>query len=141
MAGCPSGQRERAVKSPASAYPGSNPGPATPSDLRKYSSVTRLRRGRFYQISISRPGLPCCRVVQVLDQPGQAGWRLGKLMDVGSLASVPPSAWRNCPAITLAGSFAAAIAEANEWRSRCGCASTRVFAQDAGTPVRHVPAA
>jgi Transcriptional regulator PadR-like family len=36
---------------------------------------------------------------------------------------VPPSAWRSCPAITLASSLAAAIAEASEWRSRCGCAA------------------
>ena len=33
-AGCPSGQRERTVNSPAYAYPGSNPGPATTSVLR-----------------------------------------------------------------------------------------------------------
>ena len=35
------------------AYTGSNPGPATTSELRNYSGVTRLRHGPFYQPSIS----------------------------------------------------------------------------------------
>jgi hypothetical protein len=39
-------------------------------------------------------------------------------------ASAPPSAWRSCAAMMLAGSFSAAIAEASAWRSRCGWAAS-----------------
>jgi hypothetical protein len=41
---------------------GSNPGPATTSELRNYSGVTRLRRGVFYQPSLT---------AQQVGQPGR----------------------------------------------------------------------
>jgi hypothetical protein len=42
-----------ACKTAGFAYTGSNPVPATTFDLRKYTAVTRLRQGPFYQRSIS----------------------------------------------------------------------------------------
>jgi hypothetical protein len=41
-------------------------------------------RAVLYRVSIVRPCLPCCRAVEILDQPGQAGWSLRQLVDVGS---------------------------------------------------------
>jgi hypothetical protein len=42
MAGCPSGQRERSVKSSAEAYVGSNPTPATDLKLASDRAICRL---------------------------------------------------------------------------------------------------
>jgi hypothetical protein len=41
-AGCPSGQRERSVKSSAEAYVGSNPTPATDLKLASDQAICRL---------------------------------------------------------------------------------------------------
>jgi hypothetical protein len=41
-------------------------------------------RAVLYRVTIVRPCLPCCRAVEILDQPGQAGWSLRQLVDVGS---------------------------------------------------------
>ena len=49
----PQGDNGATVKSSANAYPGSNPGPATASDLRNYTAVSRFAEGAFYQLSIT----------------------------------------------------------------------------------------
>jgi hypothetical protein len=60
-----------------------------------------------------RPLLTCLGAEDALDQPGDSRGGLRELVDVDALGERPPSAWRSCTAMLLAGSLLAAIAEAS----------------------------
>jgi hypothetical protein len=60
MAGCPSGQRERSVKSSAEAYVGSNPTPATTRKLASDKARCLLAVIRFRLCSVIRPRVVDC---------------------------------------------------------------------------------
>ena len=60
MAGCPSGQRERSVKSSAEAYVGSNPTPATTRKLASDKARCLLAVIRFRLCSVTRPRVVDC---------------------------------------------------------------------------------
>src|SRR5829696_4562800 len=63
-AGCPSGQRERSVKSSAEAYVGSNPTPATTRKLASDKARCLLAVIRFRLCSVTRPRVVDCGLVR-----------------------------------------------------------------------------